>query len=270
MAAEDKCPRCDGAGVEPGSGDYDHAVHMVNPMTQEPCSVCHGTSAGHECDCDLHTGDLARLRSSLAMAQENVRAAYAERDEMWERKVAALQRAGRAEAELAELLARPERAEGVVARVRELRDQWALASTSIHESLAELARIETYAAVVANLDIALEGNGAELLARLRAAQEEANDAAEVEASETVRAEDAEAERDALKAEVCEQVEKVLNTAADQLDALPPGGEALKGPYWYRQGVHDAADLLRDWSGSKIFLAALDVPESPAPAPTATS
>jgi hypothetical protein len=98
-----------------------------------------------------------------------------------------------------ELAARVEQAEGVVARVRELRDQWALASASIHESLAELARIETYAAVVANLDIAIEGNGAELLARLRAAQEEANDSAEAEASETVRAEEAEAAIERVRA-----------------------------------------------------------------------
>jgi hypothetical protein len=90
-------------------------------------------------------------------------------------------------------------AESVVARMRELRDQWALASTSIHESLEDLARIETYRVVVANLDIALESNGSEVLARLRAAQAEAVDAAEAEASETIRAEDAEAELAALKA-----------------------------------------------------------------------
>jgi hypothetical protein len=41
--------------------------------------------------------------------------------------------------------------------------------------------------------------------------------------------------------------EVLRISADKLDALPPGGEALKGPYWYRQGVHDAADLARDWA-----------------------
>lgn len=41
--------------------------------------------------------------------------------------------------------------------------------------------------------------------------------------------------------------EVLRTAADKLDALPPGGEALKGPVWYREGVHDAADLCRDWA-----------------------
>jgi hypothetical protein len=42
--------------------------------------------------------------------------------------------------------------------------------------------------------------------------------------------------------------EVLRTAADKLDALPPGGEALKGPVWYREGIHDAADLCRDWAG----------------------
>lgn len=41
--------------------------------------------------------------------------------------------------------------------------------------------------------------------------------------------------------------EVLRTAADKLDALPPGGEALKGPLWYREGVHDAAGLCRDWA-----------------------
>jgi len=41
--------------------------------------------------------------------------------------------------------------------------------------------------------------------------------------------------------------EVLRTAADKLDALPPGGEALKGPVWYREGVHDAAGLCRDWA-----------------------
>ena len=41
--------------------------------------------------------------------------------------------------------------------------------------------------------------------------------------------------------------EVLRTAADKLDALPPGGEALKGPVWYREGIHDAADLCRDWA-----------------------
>jgi hypothetical protein len=86
----DRCPQCDGTGIEPGSGDYEHTACMVNLATQEPCSVCHGTSAGYECDCDLHAGDLAQLRSSLAMAREDVRAAYAERDEMWERKATAL------------------------------------------------------------------------------------------------------------------------------------------------------------------------------------
>lgn len=33
--------------------------------------------------------------------------------------------------------------------------------------------------------------------------------------------------------------------AQYLDSLPPGGEALRGPYWYREGVHEAANLLRD-------------------------
>lgn len=44
-----------------------------------------------------------------------------------------------------------------------------------------------------------------------------------------------------------ELKSVLNAAADRLDKLPVGGEALKGPYWYRQGVHDAANLLRDWA-----------------------
>jgi hypothetical protein len=39
----------------------------------------------------------------------------------------------------------------------------------------------------------------------------------------------------------------LEAAADQLDTLPAGGEALIGPYWYRQGIVQGADLLRDWA-----------------------
>lgn len=39
--------------------------------------------------------------------------------------------------------------------------------------------------------------------------------------------------------------QVLTSHATYLESLPPGGEALKGPYWYRQGVKDAADLARD-------------------------
>lgn len=41
--------------------------------------------------------------------------------------------------------------------------------------------------------------------------------------------------------------EVLRISAEKLDTLPPGGEALKGPGWYRQGIHDAADLCRDWA-----------------------
>lgn len=39
----------------------------------------------------------------------------------------------------------------------------------------------------------------------------------------------------------------LNAAADRLDALPPGGQALTGPYWYGQGMKDAVNILRDWA-----------------------
>jgi hypothetical protein len=39
----------------------------------------------------------------------------------------------------------------------------------------------------------------------------------------------------------------LNAAADRLDALPPGGAALTGPYWYGQGFKDAVAILRDWA-----------------------
>jgi hypothetical protein len=39
--------------------------------------------------------------------------------------------------------------------------------------------------------------------------------------------------------------QVLTAHAAYLDGLPPGGEALKGPYWYRSGIKDAADLARD-------------------------
>jgi hypothetical protein len=68
------------------------------------------------------------------------------------------------------------------------------------------------------------------------------------------------ERDALKAANAD----VLNAAADMLDALPPGGALLSGPYWYRQGVRDAASLLRDWANHP---GALDAPETPGDAET---
>ncbi|HEY5835037.1 hypothetical protein [Streptomyces sp.] len=45
--------------------------------------------------------------------------------------------------------------------------------------------------------------------------------------------------------VVQRVALALREHADYLDNLPPGGEALRGPYWYREGVHAAADLLRD-------------------------
>jgi hypothetical protein len=69
----------------------------------------------------------------------------------------------------------------------------------------------------------------------------------------------ETERDALKAAIAEQTQRTLNAAADKLYALPvTDGAALKGPYWYRQGFTQAADLLRDWAD---YPAALAAPES---------
>lgn len=32
---------------------------------------------------------------------------------------------------------------------------------------------------------------------------------------------------------------------DKVDALPSGGEALGGAYWYRDGLRDAAAIARD-------------------------
>ncbi|KAB2384737.1 hypothetical protein [Actinomadura montaniterrae] len=57
----------------------------------------------------------------------------------------------------------------------------------------------------------------------------------------------------LAPKVCEQV---LNAAADQLDALPKDGTALKGPYWYREGFKQAGDMLRDWADYPAALHAL--------------
>lgn len=68
------------------------------------------------------------------------------------------------------------------------------------------------------------------------------------------------ERDALQSAIAEQVPQVLNAAADKLHSLPAtDGAALKGPYWYRQGFLQAADLLRDWAD---YPAALDSLGSP--------
>ncbi|CAM3456576.1 hypothetical protein [Stackebrandtia soli] len=39
--------------------------------------------------------------------------------------------------------------------------------------------------------------------------------------------------------------EALRAAAEHIEALPPGGEALSGPYWYRSGLTDAAAILRD-------------------------
>lgn len=67
------------------------------------------------------------------------------------------------------------------------------------------------------------------------------------------------ERDVLEAELAEVVPRTLNAAADKLFALPAtDGAALKGPYWYRQGFTQAADLLRDWAD---YPAALDAPQT---------
>lgn len=73
-------------------------------------------------------------------------------------------------------------------------------------------------------------------------------------------EDQRHKRDALKAELAEVVRRTLNAAADKLHALPAtDGAALKGPYWYRQGFTQAADLLRDWAD---YPAALDASQRP--------
>ncbi|WP_399559360.1 hypothetical protein [Streptomyces chartreusis] len=48
-----------------------------------------------------------------------------------------------------------------------------------------------------------------------------------------------------KAALDRYASQILNQFATYLDNLPPGGEALEGPYWYRGGIKDAADLARD-------------------------
>lgn len=42
---ESPCPRCEGSRIEPGSEDYDPAVHMHNPTTGEPCVLCNGAGS---------------------------------------------------------------------------------------------------------------------------------------------------------------------------------------------------------------------------------
>jgi hypothetical protein len=37
------CPRCDGAGAEPGTEEWNDIAHMHDPHTGEPCSACNGT-----------------------------------------------------------------------------------------------------------------------------------------------------------------------------------------------------------------------------------
>ncbi len=62
-----------------------------------------------------------------------------------------------------------------------------------------------------------------------------------------RAESAEAQLAEAKKKIKDFSSSLLNAAADKLDGLPAGGEALSGPQWYRQGVSDAANCLRDWA-----------------------
>jgi hypothetical protein len=50
---------------------------------------------------------------------------------------------------------------------------------------------------------------------------------------------------AYKATLDRYAAQVLTQHADFLENLPPGGEALKGPHWYRNGITDAASLARD-------------------------
>lgn len=50
---------------------------------------------------------------------------------------------------------------------------------------------------------------------------------------------------AFKAALDRYAAQVLTQHADFLENLPPGGEALKGPHWYRNGITDAAGLARD-------------------------
>lgn len=46
----------------------------------------------------------------------------------------------------------------------------------------------------------------------------------------------------------EHARRVLEAAADQLDAMPAtDGAAIKGPYWYRDGWKQATGMLRDWA-----------------------
>lgn len=50
---------------------------------------------------------------------------------------------------------------------------------------------------------------------------------------------------AYKATLDRYAAQVLTQHAEFLENLPPDGEALKGPHWYRNGITDAAGLARD-------------------------
>jgi DNA repair exonuclease SbcCD ATPase subunit len=107
-----------------------------------------------------------------------------------------------------------------------------------------LAQWEAIAAADADRD-RLEAERDALKAKLEARREDEERTYDELEAEFLRAAE---ERDALKAAIAEQTQRTLNAAADKLYALPAtDGAALKGPYWYRQGFTQAADLLRDWA-----------------------
>lgn len=60
--------------------------------------------------------------------------------------------------------------------------------------------------------------------------------------------------------------QILTQFASYLDNLPAGGEALKGPYWYRNGIKDAADLARDKAGHYQYEAETRTKQAEEPSP----
>ncbi|MEU5322961.1 hypothetical protein AB0G67_40355 [Streptomyces sp. NPDC021056] len=53
------------------------------------------------------------------------------------------------------------------------------------------------------------------------------------------------EPDAFKAALDRHAAQVLRAFADSVTNLPPGGEALRGKYWYMEGRKETADMARE-------------------------
>lgn len=74
------------------------------------------------------------------------------------------------------------------------------------------------------------------------------------------------ERDTVIAEHKVVAADALDKLADTLENLPSGGEALKGPHWYREGVKAAAAIARD-EAYHLRPTAPEMPRPPAEEPS---